>query len=70
MNLFLNKSTAAMFGVSQRIVVSSVQNASDLWCAMRDESCMGVSEIGNGANVLDDNGKRIARISYNGRIWV
>ena len=70
MNLLISKQAAIAFGLeSRRMVVANIQDASKMWAEYRDLSGMGVSEIGNGGNVLDDNGKRIAKISYNGRIW-
>jgi hypothetical protein len=69
MNLLISKQAAAIFGTDRRITGESIQALSDRWSAMRDASGCGVSDIGNGGNVLDDNGKRIAKISYNGRIW-
>lgn len=49
--------------------VDSVQDASDKWLKFVDEANDGVAELGNGVEVTDENGKAIARISYNGRIW-
>ena len=69
MNLLISKRAAECFGTERRIQVLSVGHAAAFWSAERDASGLGVSELGNGGNVLDDNGKRIARISYNGRIW-
>ena len=69
MNLLITKKAAQYFGTEQRIICTSIQDASNKWCELRDKSCLGYSDIGNGGNVLDDNGKRIAKISYNGRIW-
>ena len=69
MNLLISKQAAQAFGTERRIIADSITHASELWCGLRDASGEGVSTIGNGGSVLDDNGKRIARISYNGRIW-
>ncbi len=69
MNLLISKKAAEAFGINRRIVVASVGEASAVWSEMRDKSCMGVSEIGNGGNVLNDSGKRVAKVSYNGRVW-
>ncbi len=70
MNLLISKSAAVAFRTDRRIIVASVNEASEVWSRFRDGSGMGVSEIGNGGNVLDDNGKRVAKVSYNGRIWL
>lgn len=69
MNLLISQQAAQMFGVDRRIIGRSVQELAAKWCQLRDVSGCGISEIGNGGNVLDDNGKRIAKVSYNGRIW-
>ncbi len=69
MNLLISKKAAEFFGTERRLIVADINAASAKWCELRDASGLGVSAIGNGANVLDDNGKRIAKISYNGRIW-
>jgi hypothetical protein len=70
MNLLISNKAAQAFGLNnRRLAVESLQQASQMWSDLRDASGCGVSEIGNGGNVLDDNGKRIATISYNGRIW-
>ena len=69
LNLLISKQAAQAFGTDRRIQVQSPINAAATWSRLRDASGCGVSEIGNGGNVLDDNGKRVARISYNGRIW-
>ena len=53
----------------KRYEVVSVEDAATKWNAFRDASYAGVSDIGNGVIVRDSNGKHIARISYNGRIW-
>lgn len=69
MNLLISKKAAEYFGTDRRIVVSDLNSASAKWCELRDASGLGYSVIGNGGNVLNDNGKRVAKISYNGRIW-
>lgn len=69
MNLLISKQAAAIFGVDRRIQGNGFRDLQMAWCKLRDESGCGVSEIGNGGNVLNDNGKRIAKISYNGRVW-
>lgn len=49
--------------------VTSYAEASKIYCTIRDESEEGVSTF-PGGNIKDSNGKIIARISYNGRVWV
>ena len=69
MNLLISKRAAECFGTERRIVGDSLQQLSMKWYSLMLASGQGCSVIGNGGNVLDDNGKRIAKISYNGRIW-
>ena len=69
MNLLISKQAAEIFGVERRIIGASLQELSKKWCDMRDASGEGASTIGSGGNVLNDSGKRIATISYNGRVW-
>ena len=49
--------------------VSSIKEAQEKWIRFRETSGAGVSEVGNGVRVTDQNGKFIARVSYNGRAW-
>lgn len=53
----------------KRMEVESLEDARDKWERFRDTSEAGVSQIGNGIRVLDQDGKFVGRISYNGRIW-
>jgi hypothetical protein len=52
----------------QRIEVDSLEDAQAKWEQFRDKSGAGVSQIGNGLRILDQDGKFVARISYNGRL--
>lgn len=54
---------------SQRFPVESIEDASEKWETFRDTTGAGASQIGEGATIVDQDGKEIARISYNGRIW-
>jgi N12 class adenine-specific DNA methylase/antitoxin (DNA-binding transcriptional repressor) of toxin-antitoxin stability system len=49
--------------------VESLQDASEKWEAFRDKAGAGVSEVGNGVSIVDQTGKEVARVSYNGRVW-
>ena len=69
MNLLISKQAAELFGTDRRIIGASLEELSRKWGDLRDASGEGCSFLGNGGNVLDDNGKRIATISYNGRVW-
>lgn len=48
--------------------VESIQDAADKWNRFVETSMGGVSQVGNGVTIKED-GKPIARVSYNGRIW-
>lgn len=52
----------------KRYPVASIQEASEKWTQFRQQSDAGVSDVGNGVPVFE-NGKQVARISYNGRMW-
>jgi hypothetical protein len=69
MNLLISKQAAQAFGTDRRIQGDSIQQLSLKWYSLMLASGEGCSVLGNGGNVLDDNGKRIAKISYNGRIF-
>jgi len=57
-------------GMGRRYPVATVEEASAKWCAFRDASGEGCSTIGNGVRVVDSAGREVARVSYNGRIWI
>lgn len=48
--------------------VSSLKEASEVYCAARDKSGLGATRWFEGV-VVNDQGTKIARISYNGRVW-
>jgi hypothetical protein len=54
---------------NQQFEVESLAEASAKWQQFRDETGEGVSVIGNGAEVVDQDGKTVARIAYNGRVF-
>jgi hypothetical protein len=53
----------------RKVPVSSLEGAARMWCAYRERSMAGVSQIGNGVRVLTASGEFVGRVSYNGRIW-
>lgn len=53
----------------KRYPVADVPEAQRLWVQFRDAAGAGVSEVGNGVRVVDQDGKFVARVSYNGRAW-
>lgn len=52
----------------KRYQVESLKRASEMFCAARDKSGMGASEIPE-AKVVTADGRFVARVSYNGRVW-
>jgi len=52
----------------KRYEVASFARASAMFCAARDASGLGASAV-PGADIVDEHGTFVARISYNGRIW-
>lgn len=53
----------------QRYPVESIEDAQRKWEQFRDASVGGVSEIGNGVEVMDGAGRVVARVAYNGRLF-
>ena len=51
----------------QTTIVESLRSASDEWCRFRDAHALGASE--SPSVWVFSNGKKVARVSYNGRIW-
>lgn len=52
----------------KRYEVRSLERASEMYCEARDASGLGASDVPE-AKVVNESGKSIARISYNGRVW-
>ena len=52
---------------TKRYTVSSLEQASAIYCQLRDKSGQGASRF-PGA-VISKDGQAFARISYNGRVW-
>lgn len=50
--------------------VESIDDARKLWLAFIERTGWAVSVAGNGGIVRDATGKTVARISYNGRVWM
>lgn len=56
----------------KRYPVESLEDASNKWSQARDVSVRqggGGSAIGGGVRIVDQSGKEVARVSYNGRVW-
>ena len=51
------------------IAVDSIARARDAWNTIRERTNAGCSSLGNGGSVLDADGRIVANISYNGRVW-
>lgn len=52
----------------KRYQVASLEQASQMYCKARDASGFGASKVPEGVIVTAD-GRKVARISYNGRVW-
>jgi len=52
----------------RRYEVASFRDASEMFCAARDKSGFGASQMPIVA-VVTDSGRELARVSYNGRVW-
>lgn len=57
----------------QKFPVDSLVDASQRWQQFQTEAMRqgggGASQIGNGVPIVDQDGKEVARISFNGRVW-
>jgi hypothetical protein len=49
--------------------VESIADAQRKWIDFQNKAGAGVSEVGNGVRIADQDGKFVARISFNGRVW-
>jgi N12 class adenine-specific DNA methylase len=53
--------------------VESIEDAQSKWIRFQESanggSAAGVSQVGNGVRITDQDGKFVARISFNGRVW-
>lgn len=53
--------------------VESIEDAQRKWIKFQETADgggpVGVSKVGNGVQITDQNGKFVARISFNGRVW-
>lgn len=52
----------------RRYQVESLARASEMYCTARDASGDGASKVPE-AKVVTADGRPVARISYNGRVW-
>lgn len=52
---------------NQTIAVTSVEDAQEVYCKLREESGLGASTFGRG--MVRTGRKLVASISYNGRVW-
>jgi hypothetical protein len=67
----VTQSTLALrFGKSRAVIaVASIAEASEKWCAYRDERGLGASESPRVTVIDTATGQTVAHISYNGRAW-
>jgi hypothetical protein len=52
--------------------IDSPKHASDVWSAVRDEGMRngcGMDEMRSVPWIVDDKGKRLGFVSWNGRVW-
>ena len=56
-------------GLRLEAAVASLEDASRLWNQFRDGVSFGGSEMTSQPTVRDENGKKVAFISYNGVVW-
>lgn len=49
-------------------LVRTIENASEVFCALRDRLEAGSAEISE-ALIRDEGGVIVAHVSYNGRVW-
>ena len=56
------------FNGRRPVAVSSLKEASDIYCAARDKSGFGSSRMRDGV-IRNEAGQFVARVSYNGRVW-
>jgi hypothetical protein len=52
----------------KRFQIASYEEASRMFCAVRDKMGEGASRTPS-PNIVDERGKVIAHVSYNGRVW-
>lgn len=55
-------------GTRETLIALDLHHASDLYCEERDASGEGASTFPPG-RVFDTEGRKVAKISYNGRVW-
>jgi len=49
--------------------VRDIEHAAEAFCRWRDRANLGSSDLGMGCGNVRINGKLVAHVSYNGRIW-
>lgn len=61
---------AAKGCMAVNVPVASADEASRIWSDYRDANGLGASDMKSGCgNICEANGKVIAKVSYNGRVW-
>ena len=53
----------------QDVVVKGWADASAAFRGWIEKNCYGASDLAKGAGDIIDMGKKVARVSYNGRLW-
>jgi hypothetical protein len=54
---------------SESCAVTSAQDASEVWMNFVAEEFFGASDLVKRSGWILVNGKQVARVSYNGRVW-
>ena len=53
----------------KRVPCKSVNDCVLAWESFRDAHGVGASDMRSGCGIVSKNGKRVAKVSYNGRVW-
>lgn len=60
----------ATFNLNGRVVpVQTIDEARSLWIALRDAEGLGSSDVVRGCGEYMEDGRVVAHVSYNGRMW-
>jgi hypothetical protein len=62
--------THRTFNLNGRLVpVRTLDEGRALWLALRDSEMLGASDMVRGCGNYYEDGRLVARVSYNGRMW-
>jgi hypothetical protein len=61
---------AAIGCATMKVAVSDAEQVIEIWSRYRDGNGIGASDMKRGCgDLVDVKGKKVGRVSYNGRIW-